>query len=130
MHRRRTAKENLASDFTPLEKRLLNEFQHGFPLTSQPYSELAEKLDTDEQNVIEALERLQQNGTISRVGPVLKPNRVGASTLAAMAVPADDLERIAGLVSARPEVNHNYERLHEYNLWFVVTASSEEHLYS
>jgi DNA-binding Lrp family transcriptional regulator len=31
-------------------------------------------------------------------------------------------------VSARPEVNHNYEREHRYNLWFVVTARDEAHL--
>ena len=41
-------------------------------------------------------------------------------------MPDDDLEEIAGLVSAYPEVNHNYEREHEFNLWFVVTAPSRE----
>ncbi len=25
-----------------------------------------------------------------------------------------------------PEVNHNYAREHEYNLWFVVTASDAD----
>jgi hypothetical protein len=25
-------------------------------------------------------------------------------------------------VSAHPQVNHNYEREHAYNLWFVVTG--------
>ncbi|MET0049307.1 MAG: Lrp/AsnC family transcriptional regulator [Sedimenticola sp.] len=130
MHRRRTAKESIASEFTPLEKRLLNEFQHGFPVTPEPFRDIARQLDSDEQEVIDALQRLQQGGAISRVGPVLRPNRVGVSTLAAMAVPGDDLERVADLVSARPEVNHNYERLHHYNLWFVVTASDDEHLQS
>jgi DNA-binding Lrp family transcriptional regulator len=39
-----------------------------------------------------------------------------------MAVPEAELERVAGIVSAFPEVNHNYEREHRYNLWFVATA--------
>jgi DNA-binding Lrp family transcriptional regulator len=41
-------------------------------------------------------------------------------------VPEDEVEEIAELVSAHAEVNHNYEREHEFNLWFVVTAPSRE----
>ena len=29
-------------------------------------------------------------------------------------------------MSAYPEVNHNYEREHPFNLWFVVTAKNEQ----
>ena len=45
-----------------------------------------------------------------------------------MAVPADELERVAALVSGFSEVNHNYEREHRLNLWFVVTAPDAAHL--
>jgi DNA-binding Lrp family transcriptional regulator len=65
---------------------------------------------------------------ISRIGPVFTPNRIGVSTLAAMSIAEDELECVARIISAFPEVNHNYQREHEFNLWFVVTASSEEHL--
>jgi siroheme decarboxylase len=56
---------------------------------------------------------------------VLAPRRIGASTLAALAAPVAEIERIAALVSARPEVNHNYQREHRYNLWFVATAADQ-----
>jgi len=59
---------------------------------------------------------------LSRIGAVFRPNTVGASTLAAISVPAEALERVAAQVSARTEVNHNYEREHALNLWFVATA--------
>jgi DNA-binding Lrp family transcriptional regulator len=111
-----------------LERRLVDEFQHGFPLEARPYARIAEALGVSEREVMEALERLQSRGVVSRVGPVLRPNRLGVSTLAAMAVPADRLEAVAALVSARPEVNHNYEREHRFNLWFVVTAPDRRHL--
>jgi DNA-binding Lrp family transcriptional regulator len=65
---------------------------------------------------------------ISRVGAVFQPNRVGASTLAAMAVDEADLPRVADIVSGFAEVNHNYEREHRYNLWFVVVAADDAHL--
>ena len=114
--------------FSGLEQRLLNEFQHGFPLTPEPFAEIAEELGVYETTVRETLERLQTEGVISRVGAVFRPNRVGASTLAAMAVPEADLQRVADIVSSCAEVNHNYEREHHYNLWFVVVAADDERL--
>jgi len=105
-----------------LDQRLLNDFQHGFPLTPTPYADIARELGVTETEVLARLEQLIAAGAVSRIGAVLRPNTVGVSTLAAMSVPADDLERVAALVSGYAEVNHNYEREHELNLWFVVTA--------
>jgi len=105
-----------------IDRQLLDNYQHGFPLDPQPFATIAEQLGVDEGKVIERLSYLKRFGALSRVGAVLKPNRVGASTLAALAVPAERLEEVAALVSAYSEVNHNYEREHRYNLWFVITA--------
>lgn len=116
------------TDYTPLQRALLNNFQQGFPLTSRPYAELAEQLGVSEQEVIATLKSLQANKTISRVGPVFRVGSVGASTLAAMAVPTEKLEEIAGIVSEHEAVNHNYEREHAFNLWFVATAADAESL--
>ena len=93
---------------SPLEFRLLNDFQRRFPLVPRPYAVLAETLGTGEDAVIGALARLRHAGMVSRVGAVFRPGAVGASTLAAMAVPAERLEAVAALVSSRREVNHNY----------------------
>jgi len=106
------------------ELRLLNAFQRDFPLMVQPYAEVARALGADESWVRERLGARLADGTISRIGAVLAPGAVGASTLAALAVPPARLDVVAGLVSAHREVNHNYEREHAYNLWFVVTAAS------
>ena len=116
------------TSFSTLEKRLLNDFQHDLPLSATPYADMAEQLGVSENEVLNSVRKLQDNGVISRVGPVFTPNRIGVSTLAAMSIPVEKLECVARIVSAFPEVNHNYEREHAYNLWFVVTASSVEHL--
>lgn len=116
----------LAAD--ALDFRLLNDFQRGFPLLSQPWDVLAERLDCTAAEVMARLTRLQGTGKISRVGPVFAPNRIGASTLAAMAVPEAELPRVAAQVSAFPGVNHNYRREHRYNLWFVASAADEASL--
>lgn len=113
---------------TELHKQLLNDFQRDFPLSPTPYRDLADRLGVPEQAVLDSLTELTAHHTVSRVGPVFAPNRVGVSTLAAMAVPDERLEAVAALVSALPEVNHNYEREHCYNLWFVLTAAGSEEL--
>lgn len=117
-----------STSFSALEKHLLNDFQHDLPLSATPFAELAERLGVSEHEVLNTIAKLQDDGVISRIGPVFTPNRIGVSTLAAMSIPQQQLECVARIISAFPEVNHNYERDHEFNLWFVVTASSEEHL--
>lgn len=108
-----------------LELHLLNDFQRGFPLTPMPFREIAVRLGAAETDVLATLRRMQDDGAVSRVGAVFRPHRVGASTLAALSVTPERLEEVARLVSSYPEVNHNYEREHRYNLWFVVTAPEE-----
>lgn len=118
----------LTTPLSNLEFALLNSFQRDFPLLPRPFAALAEKLGSVEQTVIETLRRLKESGAVSRVGAVFQANAIGASALAALQVPAERLEPVASQVSAIPEVNHNYEREHAYNLWFVVTACSAERL--
>lgn len=101
---------------------LLNDYQHDFPLVARPFAELAARHGFDEAEVLATYARWASDGTISRVGAVLAPGCVGESALAALAVPAAEVETIAARVSAIPEVNHNYLREHEINLWFVITA--------
>ncbi len=113
---------------SPLDKRLLNDFQDGLPLSPTPYADMAATLGVSEAEVLARLQALSASGAVSRVGAVVRPNTVGVSTLAAMRVPPAELERVAQLVSGYPEVNHNYEREHELNLWFVATAPDAAHL--
>ena len=101
---------------------LLNGWQHGFPLVPRPFAVLGEQLGLSEQAVVEACDRLQRVGSISRIGGVFSPGAGGAGLLAAMAVPPGRMAEVAALVSAHPGVNHNYEREHQLNLWFVMTG--------
>jgi DNA-binding Lrp family transcriptional regulator len=102
---------------------LANRWQRGFPLEPHPFAAIGKEENLSEESILDALTQLKRQGAIDRVGPVFRPNTVGASTLAAMAVPPRRLEAVAAVVSAQANVNHNYERDHEINLWFVVTAT-------
>ncbi len=127
-HTHRSSLSENKVQLNELEKRLLNEYQKGLPLSPTPFKDIADELGTSEALVLQILEQLQAAGIISRVGPVFKPQRIGTSTLAAMSVPAQELEAVAAVISGYPEVNHNYEREDGFNLWFVVTAPSFDRL--
>lgn len=113
-----------AHALAPLETRLLDACQRDLPLEARPFAAIAARLGVDEEDVLDLLRRLSEAGVVSRVGAVVAPHRAGWSTLAAMQVPPEILPMIADFVSSFEEVNHNYEREHRLNLWFVVTAAS------
>jgi len=104
--------------------RLLNDYQRGLPLVARPFAAIADEVGLDEAVVLGAYQRWQHAGVVSRVGAVFSPQRMGASALAALAAPPGALEAIAERVNAVAEVNHNYQREHAFNLWFVITAAS------
>lgn len=112
-----------------LERAIVNRLQGGFPLSGRPFAEAARDLGTDEATLIAKLKAMLAAGTLTRFGPMYDAERLGgAFTLCAMSVPAADFERVAALVNAHPEVAHNYERAHRYNMWFVIAAASREQI--
>lgn len=111
-----------------LSRQLIDRFQHGMPLCAEPYRAMAQVLGCTEAQVMDCLQRLELAGALSRIGPVFEHSRAGASTLAALAVPAERLHQVAERVSQYPEVNHNYAREHHYNLWFVLTGPNRQHI--
>lgn len=108
--------------------KLLNDFQRRLPLVSRPFELIARRCASTEPAVIARLRELHRAGIVSRVGAVFAPNRIGASTLFALAVPPQRLEGVARVLDALTEVNHSYEREHAYNLWAVATAADAARL--
>ena len=111
---------------SPRERELINAWQRGFPLEPRPFRRIAAAFWESETEVMARVRSLIKRDIVSRVGAVVTPTTAGASTLAAMAVPPDRLDEVAAVVDAEPAVNHNYEREHAVNLWFVVAASDAE----
>ena len=108
-----------------LTKQLINNYQRDFPIESRPFLTIANDLGVSENEVIYAISELKNSNTLSRLGPVFNHKKAGASTLAAMSVPLEKLQETAAYVNSFKQVNHNYEREHAINLWFVVTAATQ-----
>lgn len=102
--------------------RLLNHWQHGFPLCRDPFGALADATGLARPDVLAQLQRAVAVGRISRIGGVFAHGSGGDAVLCAMDVPVDRIDAVAARVSAHPGVNHNYLREHHHNLWFVMTG--------
>jgi DNA-binding Lrp family transcriptional regulator len=108
-----------------IDRAIVNGLQGGFPLCRGPYAAVARKFDLQEGEILKRIENLLADGTLTRFGPMFDAERLGgAFSLCAMSVPPADFERVAALVNAHPEVAHNYERDHRYNMWFVLATSA------
>jgi len=105
---------------------LLNPWQRGFPLMREPFAHIAGVAGMTTDAVLAGYARLQQEGALSRIGGVFAGAAGGAALLAAMAVPPERLDAVAAVVSSHPGVNHNYQREHHYNLWFVMTGQDDD----
>jgi siroheme decarboxylase len=109
------------------DRRIVNALHGGLPVCERPYLVAAAALGLTEDDLIARLDRLLAEGTLTRFGPLFDAAVLGgAFTLAAMQVPAADFDRVVAAVNALPEVAHNYERAHEFNMWFVLGTETPE----
>ncbi|MBF0399656.1 MAG: Lrp/AsnC family transcriptional regulator [Magnetococcales bacterium] len=110
-------------------RRIINDLQIGFPLSEQPFAEVAGWLGLDEATVIQQVESLLAAGFLSRFGPLFNAEQLGGGlTLAAMALPEPVFETVAATVNAFPEVAHNYAREHLLNMWFVLATERADEM--
>jgi siroheme decarboxylase len=110
-----------------VDKAIVNGLQGGFPICERPYREVAQQFGIGEEELIARLEKLLAEKVLTRFGPMFQIERMGgAFSLAAMKVPEEDYERVAGIVNALPEVAHNYRREHAFNMWFVLATETPE----
>ena len=106
-----------------LDKEILNEIQWTFPLVQRPYSEIAKKFAISDDEMMQRLIVLKQAGIIRQLSAIFDTRRLGyKSALVAMAISPDRLDQIASQINKHPGVSHNYERNHEYNLWFTLAV--------
>lgn len=113
---------------------LLNDWQRDFPLVRAPFAAIGRSLradaggdvTADPSSVLDQYRALLRAGAISRIGGIWGAGAGGSALLCAFAVPTDRLDEVAARVSAHAGVNHNYEREHRYNLWFVMTGHDDE----
>ena len=111
----------------PLDAMLIHRLHGDFPLSNQPFREVGQQLGLAEDEVITRLQRMLDDGVLTRFGPLFQIERAGGQfVLAAMQVPEDRFDTVAAQVNAHDEVAHNYRREHAFNMWFVLGCTSSD----
>jgi DNA-binding Lrp family transcriptional regulator len=106
-----------------IDRKLLNEIQWVFPLVDRPYLEIANRHGISEQDVLHRIGALRSLGLIRQINAIFDTRRLGyKSALVAFAIRPDRLDHVAEQVNMHPGVSHNYERNHEFNMWFTLAV--------
>ena len=112
-----------------LDEKILSVIQTAFPINPKPFDILAKQFGVDADEILSRVSRMREGGMIRRLGAVFDSRSLGyASTLVASRIPTDRMEEVAHIVSALPNVTHNYQRQNAYNLWFTLTAGSDQEI--
>lgn len=122
-------KQTAAHNLSPVDRELLNIIQTQFPLVPRPYANIAEQLDISEEDVLSRINALKECGIVRRIGGIFDSQKLGfSSTLVALKVKEEAVDDVAKAVSNYPGVTHNYQRQHEFNVWFTLVTASEKEL--
>lgn len=115
------------SELSRQDRDLINLLQEDLSLDSRPFAKVAEQIGLAEQEVLERITWLKEQGILTRFGPFFDAAAMGgAFCLCAMAVPDEEFEEVMTKVNAHAEVAHNYERAHRLNMWFVLATETPE----
>jgi DNA-binding Lrp family transcriptional regulator len=111
----------LIQDLDNIDKQILNDIQWSFPLVERPFLELAKKYNLKEEEVIKRIQNLKDIGVVRQISAIFDTRKLGyKSALVAFSVDNHKIEYVADEINKHPGVSHNYERNHEYNLWFTL----------
>ena len=112
-----------AQEIDKVDKQLLNEIQWVFPLTDRPYLEISKRYNISEKDVMQRTSHLKEIGLIRQINAIFDTRRLGyKSALVAFMVKPNKLDQVAEQVNKHSGVSHNYERNHEFNMWFTLAV--------
>jgi len=110
-------------EFDSIDREIMNRVQSAFPLVVEPFKEIADKIGTTEQDVIDRLGILRSKNVVRQIGAIFDTRTLDyQSMLVAMRFPEDRLDKAARLLNRHPGISHNYERDGYFNLWFTIAV--------
>ena len=114
---------DLLSSIDESDKELLNEIQWTFPLVTRPFDAIAKKFNTTPEIIKKNLNNLKEIGVLRQLSAIFDTRKLGyTSSLVAMEIEHDKLDYVASQINRHPGVSHNYERDHQFNLWFTLAV--------
>lgn len=106
---------------------ILRVIQDGVPVTREPFTEAADKLDMTQEELVERVKAMNENGLIRRFSANINQRKLGitANAVVVWNIPEAKMEASVPVFLKRGEISHIYERRvypgrWEYNLYTVV----------
>ena len=92
-------------------------------MVTRPFDAISKKFDTTPEIIKEKLNNLKEIGVLRQLSAIFDTRKLGyTSSLVAMEIEHDKLDYVASQINRHPGVSHNYERDHQFNLWFTLAV--------
>jgi len=112
-----------------IDSQILQELQYNYPLSERPYEVIAERLKISKEEIWNRVQLMLDKGIIRRMGASFDSNKLGfRSTLAAVSVAPELVDRAAGIIGRFYEVTHSYLRNDIFNIWFTLIAIDDNRI--
>jgi DNA-binding Lrp family transcriptional regulator len=112
-----------------MTQEILSRIQKKFPLTKRPFKVIADELGISEDEVLDILNEQKDAGIIRQTSAIFDTKRLGyRSSLVAFEIDEDKIDDAVKIINSHPGVSHNYERNHQFNIWFTMAVAPDSAL--
>lgn len=112
---------------------LVAAMQNGLPLVSRPYAAVGEKAGMSEDEVMDYLARWQRDGTVRRLGVIVRHHELGyrANAMVVWNIPDEQLGQVGQLLGKQEFVTLCYQRPRRlpewpYNLFCMIHGQDRD----
>lgn len=107
-----------------IDREILMILQRGIAIESRPYQAMAEEIGgVSEEEVIARIARMKEENIIRRMSGFFDSRRLGYdSMLVAVKPEPGAFDEAVAFINQFPGITHNYERSHDYSIWFTLIA--------
>lgn len=112
-----------------MKDEILSRIQKKFPLVAKPFKVIAQELGISEEEVLDILQEQKKSNIIRQTSAIFDTKRLGyKSSLVAFKVAQEKISAAVKIINSHPGISHNYERNHEFNIWFTLGVSPDSKL--
>ncbi len=112
-----------------MKQEILSRIQKKFPLVPKPFEEIANELGMQEAEVLAILQEEKANNIIRQTSAIFDTKRLGyTSSLVAFKIPPEKIDAAVEIINSHPGISHNYERNHDFNIWFTLAVAPDSKL--
>ncbi len=112
-----------------MKQEILSRIQKKFPLVAKPFKAIADELNMSEDEVLAILQVEKKNNVIRQTSAIFDTKRLGyKSSLVAFKIAQEKIDDAVKIINSHPGISHNYERNHDFNIWFTLAVAPDSKL--